>query len=120
MYFTKKNALCVHGVRLCAGGYARGNCAPCAPRFFALCALCAGGQNSTFRTAQAAQPLCAFYFVAFFFRKIQYIYIYMVESVNLPCILGTLRAESPGVSKLVRILGCTADFGYLKGTLRVI
>ena len=43
----------------------------------------------------------------------------MVESVNLPCILSTLRAESPGVSKLVRILGCTADFGYLKGTLRV-
>ncbi len=41
---------------------------------------------------------------------------YMVESVNLPCLKGTLRAFIPGVSKLVRILGCTAYFLYFRGT----
>ena len=34
----------------------------------------------------------------------------VVESINLPWIFGTFGVKSPGVSKLVRILGCTVDF----------
>ena len=45
--------------------------------------------------------------------------INMVESVNLPCNLGTFWAFIPGVSKLVRILVRTANFAYFKGTRRV-
>ena len=43
----------------------------------------------------------------------------MVESVDLPCILDTFLVLTPGVPKLVRILGCTANLAYLKGTRRV-
>ena len=40
----------------------------------------------------------------------------MLESVNLPSVKGTFRAVTPGESKLVRIIGCTAKFTYCKGT----
>ena len=36
----------------------------------------------------------------------------MVKSVNLPCIFDTFCVLIPGVSKLVRILGCTANLAY--------
>ena len=40
----------------------------------------------------------------------------MVKSVNSPGSLHHFGAETPGVSKLVRIIGRTADLAYLKGT----
>ena len=36
---------------------------------------------------------------------------YMVESVNLPLIFGPFCTLIPGVSKLVKILGCSVDLG---------
>ena len=57
-------------------------------------------------------------FIFYWFYLSVYLLMYMVESVNLPCIFDTFETKIPGLSKLMRILRCTTNFAYFKGTLK--